>query len=140
MADHWANAYVGIPYADHGRTREGCDCWGLVRMVYADRLAVDLPSLAGGYSAANNRGSVARLIADERTDTGWHEIEPGREQPLDLVLLRIGGEPCHVGVVVEPGMMLHLLKGTNAAVERYTRPMWNRRIDSLWRWCPRSGS
>lgn len=29
----WWNEYVGLPFADKGRTREGCDCWGLVRLV-----------------------------------------------------------------------------------------------------------
>jgi cell wall-associated NlpC family hydrolase len=132
--ESWANTYIGLPYADHGRTRDGCDCWGLVRLVYRDRLGIELPSLADGYVAANDRASVARLIADERTDTGWHEIEHGAERPLDLVLLRIGGEPCHVGLVVEPGLMLHILKGTNATTERYARPMWIRRVESYWRW------
>ena len=37
----WAGAYVGIPYRDHGADRSGCDCWGLVRLVYRERARID---------------------------------------------------------------------------------------------------
>jgi len=39
MTAPWASTYVGIPYRFAGRDRAGCDCWGLVRLVLAERFA-----------------------------------------------------------------------------------------------------
>ena len=49
----WANAYVGLPWADLGRDRTGCDCWGLARLVYAEQLGIALPY--GGYRRDRSR-------------------------------------------------------------------------------------
>lgn len=133
----WTNAYVGTPYKDKGRTREnGVDCWGLVRLVYHDLLGVDLPSLGDGYSSASDRCAVARLVCGQKW--AWEMLDSGTERPLDLVLLRIGDAECHVGIVAERGLMLHVLRGRNAVVERYGGPSWRNRVASLWRYCPRS--
>ena len=45
----WAAAYVGLPYRAQGRTRQGCDCFGLARLVLSDIYGVTLPSYAAGY-------------------------------------------------------------------------------------------
>ena len=39
--------FVGIPHADLGRDRAGCDCYGLLRLVYAEDLGIALPSFTG---------------------------------------------------------------------------------------------
>ena len=39
----WANEYVGLPWRWGGRDRIGVDCYGLLRMVYADMLEITLP-------------------------------------------------------------------------------------------------
>jgi cell wall-associated NlpC family hydrolase len=122
---------------DKGRTREtGVDCWGLVRLVYAEIIGVDLPTLGDGYASACDRRDVARLIDGRKG--AWRRVDIGAERAFDAVLLRIGDCECHVGVVVEPGLMLHVLRGCNAVVECYGGPIWRNRVASIWRYSPPS--
>jgi len=39
----WLNEYIGIPYVFGGRTREGLDCYGLVKLIYQEQYAETLP-------------------------------------------------------------------------------------------------
>ena len=126
MIPAWVAEYVGLPFADHGRTREGCDCWGLVRLVLAERFGLDLPAYAEGYATTADREAVARLV--EGGKGPWQEITPGQERCGDVLLLRVMGLPCHVGLVVAPGWMLHALKGVDAALGRYGAMVWRRRV------------
>ena len=126
----WANDYVGIPYQNRGRTREGADCWGLACLVYAAELGMILPALSNRYANAADASEVGALAMDQAPL--WEEVRDVR--PLDLVLLRIGAHACHVGIVVEPGLMLHLLRGCNAVIERYDGPLWERRVVGVFRW------
>ena len=131
----WVADYVGIPYRMLGRSRDGADCWGLVRLVYADRLGVDLPAYDGrGFSGRASVADVVSLVADARD--AWHEVSEDDAAPLDLVLLRVHGQPVHVGVLVAPGIMLHSLAGHDSAVERLDSLAWARRIIGYGRWTP----
>jgi len=44
---HWSTHYIGLPYLIGGRTKEGLDCWGLLRLFYLEQKATLLPELPG---------------------------------------------------------------------------------------------
>jgi cell wall-associated NlpC family hydrolase len=125
----WANDYVGIPYQNRGRSPEGADCWGLVCLVYAKELSIILPALTAQYQNAADAAEIDALVMNQ--SPLWTPISEARE--FDLVLLRVGRHPCHVGIVVWPGTMLHLLRGCNAVVERYNGPVWVNRVVGIFR-------
>lgn len=110
------DAFVGIPYADKGRGA-ALDCWGLVARVYRDLRGVELPSYSESYVTAEDRRAIAALIAGELAP--WDEVEAGCEAQLDCVLMREGGFPRHVGVVTQPGLVLHVMRGGSSQIERY---------------------
>jgi cell wall-associated NlpC family hydrolase len=121
-------AYIGIPYVDRGRDPvldRGLDCWGLIRWVYAleDRGALPLYGI-GEYASAEDRGAVAGVVSRHLSE--YHEAtEP---DPFDIVLFRVGGELCHVGVLVDPGHFLHIRRSTDSVVERLSSPLWRDRV------------
>ena len=125
----WVADYVGLPFVARGRDRDGCDCYGLVRIVLKDRAGADLPAF-GGCGQTDNKGRQARVIERGREAIGWKTIPGGMEQPLDVVLVdevyRDGfgafqSAPLHMGIVVVPGWMLHTKSATGSRVERYSK-------------------
>ncbi len=125
----WTRAYVGIPYADKGRDRDGVDCWGLVRLVYAELMGIELPSHADGYVTAAEAADVARAIRGNMRP--WSSVT--RPHALDVALMRIAGSEAHVGLVSAPGWMLHVHATIDVALERTDTLVWRRRIVGYYR-------
>ena len=125
----WTADYVGLPYADKGRDRDGVDCWGLVRLVYAELMGIELPSHADGYVSAAELADVTRAIRGNMRP--WSPV--ARPHALDVVLLRIAGSEAHVGLIVGGGFMLHVHAGIDTALERIDTALWRRRIVGTYR-------
>lgn len=123
------DSFVGLPWADRGRTREGCDCWGLVHLAYAAR-GIALPSYSGAYSGVADKAAITDLFATERAP--WASVEAGSEQPWDIVLLH--ERPWHVGIVVGDGLMLHMPRERLSLIEPYTARNFARRIEGFYRY------
>ena len=140
----WVAGYIGIPFVDLGRDRAGCDCWGLVRLVLGEQAGVELPSLATCYGSEANPAGVGDAIEAERRSGAWDRIDAGGEGPFDVVEMsgaaRIPGPgwvfgPLHVGVVVAPGWLLHVERGTAAVLVRYREDQAiRRRVLGFWRY------
>lgn len=128
----WAGQYVGLPYAAGGRTRKGVDCWGLFNLVWTEQFPGSLPTYDG--PAWNSSAAFRAVVAAANAYAAKFEaIKPGREQLGDGILLRSFGYPLHLGLVVEPGSMLHILEGGDSTITRYTSTQWRDRIVSFHR-------
>lgn len=102
MADlSWTVEYVGVPYKLHGRTKSGADCWGLVRLALVERFGKDVPSFTDEYFRLDE---AADAIVRNRKDM---VIAVEKPEVGDLVLMRIRNAPCHVGLWVGDGYVLH---------------------------------
>lgn len=121
--------YIGLPFQERGRTRAGVDCWGLYRLVILERLGVTLP-LHDLYETTDDRHAIAAAVAGEQVAEWQPVTDP---LPYDLVLLRIYGQPLHVGLYAGPGLMLHIERGKNAVLERIDRTAWRNRMLGFWR-------
>ena len=129
----WTGTYIGLPFKEGGRHRDGLDCYGLLRLVINERFAGAVPEYEGiAYRPGEDRGLLAALM-DERIRL-WRPIAKGDEQPGDGVLLRVMGRPIHVGVVVAPGFMLHVEQNCDSVLERFTAgSRWERRVLGFYR-------
>lgn len=91
-----------------GNTRKGCDCWGLLRLVYADVFGVELPPYA--------------CDAKPETETGsgrWVEVDNARIKPFDFLLWRYPTH-LHIGIAVDNKNFLHIREDVRSGVERLT--------------------
>lgn len=133
----WVNEYIRVPFLEKGRSRDGVDCWGLVRLVYKDHLGVDLPELLG-YSDTKDKLSISQVIGDESKK--WVKIDQGSEVIYDVAVFSMVGVPMHVAVVVKQGIMLHSERGSGTYISNYTREQqWSRRLIGFYRYANGSG-
>lgn len=96
--------YVGVPFVEHGRAIDGADCWGLARLVEAEVFGCFLPSYAADYEKVD-RSIVGSLVGQELSHLPLSKTQA--PEPGDLVLMTFLGTPCHVGVYMEGGYVLH---------------------------------
>jgi len=123
----WVAPYIGIRFRPHGRDHDGCDCWGLCRLIWAEQFGLDVPSFATTYADVRDGAGVERTIRDNGTATEtWRGVPAGQERPGDAVHMSgftadFGKHAMHVGVVVTPGLLIHVERGTDAVIANYRR-------------------
>ena len=141
MIPLWAGDYVGIRFVDLGRDRDGCDCWGLVRLILAERAGLAVPCWATAYESEANRKRVLGLAEDQKSDGPWRRIEPPAERMFDVVELTQPVATCngwrflaiHAGLVVTPGWLIHVEHATAALLVDYRRLPMRNRVVAFWR-------
>ena len=107
--------YIGIPYKGFGRDFDGCDCWGLLRLVYLHELKIEIPSY------------LTYLFK-------WNKILTDEEKPFDAISIRVMNKPLHVGLVVRKGKMLHTTPYLHSScIEDYLTDNWRHRIVGFYR-------
>lgn len=111
--------YVGIPYVEYGRDRNGVDCYGLLVLFYKEQYNIDLPT----YETEQD-------IVKEGEEN-WCEVDKPRTG--DAVLLRQFRVPTHVGVMCDDWHFLHCEDGIGVVRQRIDDPKWCRRIVKYYR-------
>ena len=123
--DSWATKYIGLPYKELGRDKNGVDCYGLCCVVYHDELGIDIPDFSGfGYrnnlskeDKERNQKDVEKIVKNE-SENEWVEVSKSEVQPFDLVLFRICGYVVHIGIMVNKDEMLHSFNGMDCVREK----------------------
>lgn len=128
MQFNW-NAYINIPYVENGRSKDGADCWGLVRLVYQNEFGITLPALSEVYAADDRGAAVEESLALHKES--WVKRE-GTPKTGDVVLFRIMGEPVHVGIALSEGSFLHVRRNGYAVIERLTSGVWKHRVEGFY--------
>jgi len=124
----WANDYVGIPYTHLGRTAEGADCYGLIRLAMLEQFNIDMPALTTD-SAHTPRALAKEFLALRRVFTKVENAQEG-----DLIIFKTLGQPNHVGIVIGiDSYFLHTEPMKNACIESWKSSMWRHVLDSVWR-------
>ncbi len=117
---NWFEKYVGTRFIDGGRTSDGVDCWGLVRLIYQRELKIELPSYA--EISAENLIAVSREITSGKDGEQWTDVEQSAILPFDVVVMRYHGTRRigHVGLVIAPSKLLHIEDGIDAIIVPFT--------------------
>lgn len=135
----WAAKYIGLPFVDGGRGMDGCDCWGLVRMVLRDRAGIDLPSFSG--IAAVDARAVRDEIRRNAQSGNWLEVDRANARPLDVIEMRgrleidgtVHAAVTHVGIAVDENRLMHTEEGINATIQPFSGPLVRNRLRRFFR-------
>lgn len=139
----WSEKYIGIPFLDHGRAWEGCDCYGLCALIWREQFNLKVPSYGETYATVLDGATVSDAIRMNGTESEeWQEIPAGDEKAGDAVLCSgfyniEGGwkkADMHVGLVLKPGTMIHVERGIDASLADYRKDRrFNRRVVGFYR-------
>lgn len=124
--------YVGIPFKDGGRDRDGFDCYGLVRFVLFAEAGIELPTY--DLVSANDTLRVMRCIERERSVRIWNPVQ--KPQPLDVVLMAHCRRPellVHVGIMVSTNQMLHCEESAGTHLTDIDQALVKARIRGFFR-------
>lgn len=127
--------YVGIPYVDKGRAREGgLDCWGLVRLFHMEQSGIELPMHA--EISAEALIKIAHAAKADLLEI-WRDVSAEPRQRLDLVVMKrivdVGSIPLHCGVMLDRKTMLHTEVLTDSHTTLIRDPNVARRILGFYR-------
>lgn len=129
---YWAGHYIGAPFKERGRDIKGLDCWGLVRLILMEQFDIYPPSYTTSYASSVNEKQLGPLV--RRETLNWQHIRPNDEQCGDVVVLRMRGEPMHVGLVLGDKTMIHIERGINSVLENYNTLRWKKRVVGFFRY------
>ena len=129
----WINGYVGVPFLENGRDRNGWDCWGLVLAVYREQLGVELPDWQ--WAEPFGLSSKFRAFGDAigQVLLHGHAGELEAPEPWAIALILNGGRPHHVGVVAGGGV-LHAARYGGTVFEPRARFLRTYSEATWWRW------
>jgi cell wall-associated NlpC family hydrolase len=136
----WVEKYCHIPFVNDGMSFDGCHCWGLVRLIYANECGIDLPAYAS--TTATDTDEVTGFVSSDSAARPWQAVVSlGEERAFDVVVMRGVFEsngrrvtgPVHVGIIVAPNMMLHVQSGKNSVCVPLNHPSIKKRILSIHR-------
>lgn len=122
--------YLTIPVISGGRDRKGVDCWGLVYLIYEEKLGIMLPK----YEDVDRTKAedVWARISQERVDD-WQEMAAPERREGDVILLRVKNVPWHVGIVLANGKFIHADPCRGVLIEKIESIHWKNRVVGYYR-------
>jgi len=112
------NKFLGAAYLKDGRNYKEIDCYGICYLFNRDMLSREIP----------------KYPQFGKSEYLYQKIKLGKELTGDIISFNIKGQPIHVAVIVNKGIMLHIMEDKKPAIENYLTAKWKNRINSIWRY------
>ena len=103
IAAHWASAYIGTEW-----TRDA-NCWHFCAQVWAERFGITVPLI--DIDGTDPR-ATRRELSQSSERVGWAAVATPAEGCG--VMMAKGALPCHVGIWLDLGGVLHCVEGAGA--------------------------
>ncbi|WP_054008034.1 hypothetical protein [Cypionkella psychrotolerans] len=103
MTAHWASTYIGRPWS------RSFTCWHFCALVWQERFGIAVPLIE--IDGADPR-ATRRELSNSVERRGWVAVATPAEG--DGVMMAKGAMPCHVGIWLSLGGVLHCVEGAGA--------------------------
>ena len=120
--------YFSIPYKNRGRDFNGCDCYGLVKIMAKHEDGVELPDFIYDNSQDNSNG---RFYKEELKNKKWVKVEPCKGA---IVLLRIEGVDKHCGYMINNHQFMHILGEAGVNIGSIKDNTFKDRVVGFWKY------
>lgn len=127
----WVKDYIGIPFLSGGRTREGCDCYGLLRLILKEQYGINFPLLDGKYEDALDKDHIKNLFHEYIPLLCGEKISGPEEKAIAVI--RTQGLATHVAIYAGDGNIIHTMLYTGTVCERLSSPMLKGRVEGWYR-------
>lgn len=122
--------FLAIPFKHEGRTFEGADCFGFIRLFYLHVRAIAIPDVVEHYAPDWAKKGKNYFLEN------YHRYFDKFAVPekYDLVFFYDKrGVVDHGGIVLGPGRFIHMC-GDGVMQDSYNRPQWKKRIAGFYRY------
>jgi len=120
--------YIGLPYKHLGRDKKGVDCYGLVVLLYKDKLGVELPDVHEYKFGEDACNYMTAFYTEKKYEHVlgfsqlWTPVE--KLEPYDILLFNTYKEleaPTHSGVFLGEGKFIHCMDNLPVTISRLER-------------------
>jgi len=136
--------YIGIPYRHLGRNKDGLDCYGLVVIIYKEKLGIQLPDVceykygveACEYMEAFYTKEQYEHVSDFHKL--WEQVDLDKLEKYDVILFSVYDDvsaPTHSGVYLGRGKFIHVMHNLPVTISTLERM---KGIHSAYRYKERS--
>lgn len=121
--------YLKIPYQHKGRTFDGADCFGLLRLFYKHELGIDLPDYTEDYPMEWWRDQ--NLFLDMYKQYKFKKVDTF-EYGNVILFKNTSNVPGHAGIVIDDSNFLHMTR-SGAGTNLYLYGAWSKQIHSVYK-------
>ena len=123
--------YLIVPFVPHGRDMNGCDCWGLVRLILKEEINISLPSFNSAYEELNTTAAM-EAIENNKSDFTQNKVELENIEPYDVLLFYKYSKLSHVGLSLGDNFFIHTDIGKGVCIEKLERNNLDR-LEGIYR-------
>jgi cell wall-associated NlpC family hydrolase len=129
--DQLIRKYVGVPYQHRGRSMDGLDCWGVIRMIYADH-GIDVIDLEQ-YDLKWARQGKDHFLGNY--SSSWIKIElTAQLECLDVILFFNDlGVASHAGIYLSKGRFIQAVARSGVVVTPLNQ-IWRGKTEGIYRY------
>ncbi len=124
--------YIGIPFVDKGRTLDGADCYGIVKLYYKEFLNIDIEEIIANPD--NAKSCFVKYL--DQISRNWKQ----ENHAVKNSVVAMSTNPqhpnmiTHFGVMIDDKRMLHTFKNVQCHVICIDNPIIKTQIKGFYSW------